>query len=99
MPLPYNRPWLIELADQQWFPPYLRIPVYEMLTYIWAHRIPLLQSKAPYERAAQILETIIENAINESGRLGSSLGNDDVRVVDFGSGAGGPLGKIERWIK
>ncbi|KAL0242359.1 hypothetical protein I308_105988 [Cryptococcus tetragattii IND107] len=98
MPLPYNRPWLMEIADQQWCPPYLRIPAYEMLAYIWTHRIPIFQSKSPYERAAQVLERIIESVNSEDGRLGGSLRNGDVRVVDFGSGAGGPLRKIERWI-
>ncbi|KIR96365.1 hypothetical protein L804_06200 [Cryptococcus deuterogattii 2001/935-1] len=69
-----------------------------MLAYIWTHRIPIFQSKSPYERAAQVLERVIEGVNSEDGRLGGSLRNGDVRVVDFGSGAGGPLRKIERWI-
>jgi hypothetical protein len=101
MKLPYNRPRLIEIHDQPWCPAPIRQHVQSVLTFLWLHRIPPFQSKAPYEPAADLLEQLlreIEEDESGSGASGTS-GKGRLRVVDCCSGAGGPMPRIERRVK
>ncbi|WVO13320.1 hypothetical protein L204_100934 [Cryptococcus depauperatus] len=96
MPLPYVRPWLFEIEDQSWCPAYLRDPVRDILTFLWTHRIWPLQLKAPYEGAAEVLERVIQDV--EAQGVRGYKSHENLNIVDFGSGASGPLQKIERRI-
>ncbi|WVQ83626.1 hypothetical protein IAT38_005767 [Cryptococcus sp. DSM 104549] len=110
MRIPYNRPWLLEVADQPWCPPYLREPVQGMLTFLWTHRVPPFQLRAPYEGAVDVLERAVEDVeedLRAEGEVGAGAGagaegkrreSGGLRVVDFGSGAGGPLALVEKRI-
>ena len=84
MKLPYNRPRLIELTDLP-IPPAIRDPIHDILTFLWLHRIWPLQPQAPYIALSDLLERMIED--------------DDAEVIDFCSGAGGPIPYVERRIK
>ena len=87
MHLPYNRPRLIEIHEQPWCPSYIRQPIQTFLTFLWTRRIPLVQSRAPYEAVVDLLGRAIDQA------------GGDVRIVDFCSGAGGPMPAIEKRLK
>ena len=96
MQLPYNRPRLLEFHEQSWCPAFIRQPVQNMLTFMWTHRIPLVQPRAPFEAVADILERICDEIKEEDEAM------DDKRpfgIVDCCSGAGGPMPQIERLIK
>ncbi|KAI9750307.1 MAG: hypothetical protein M1815_001873 [Lichina confinis] len=81
---------LFELADQTWFPGYLRAKVQEALTLFWTHRLPYIQPQSPAEIAARV----VLSAVEELGRENAS----DAVVVDFCSGGGGPVPAIERLV-
>ncbi|WVR03893.1 hypothetical protein IAU60_000892 [Kwoniella sp. DSM 27419] len=135
MKLPYNRPWLLELADHPSCPPTIREGVQNMLTFMWTHRVPPFQSKAPYLAASDVLERVLrdveedlaraeagaeaeaeadeklseassstsESTVVAGARAGAGAGGmrkeeDRLTVVDFCSGAGGPVGHVERRI-
>jgi hypothetical protein len=48
-----------------------------------------LQSRSPAELAAEVIDDILERI----------SGDKDVQVVDFCSGAGGPVSAVEKIIK
>ncbi|ODN80677.1 hypothetical protein L202_02851 [Cryptococcus amylolentus CBS 6039] len=93
MPLPYGRPWLLEISDQPWCPPYLRDPVRDMLTFLWTHRVPPFQHRAPYEGAVEVLNQVVDEI--ETYDRDNGIRGETMRIVDFGSGAGGPVRKVE----
>lgn len=88
MQLPWSRPRLFEICDQPWCPDIIRQAVQSNLTFLWTHRIPPFQARAPYERVTEILDELVDE-----------LGNEQVRIVDCCSGGGGPMPAIERSIK
>ena len=101
MHLPYSRPRLLEFHEQTWCPAYIRDPTVAHLSWLWKHRIPPVQPYAPYEVAADVLEDLVRDIESEDARLGVEAKDEDdrLRVVDFCSGAGGPIPAIERRLK
>ncbi|KAI0396629.1 hypothetical protein F5Y17DRAFT_455907 [Xylariaceae sp. FL0594] len=84
-------PWiprlhLFEIADQSWFPPFLRAYVQTGLTHAWTTCVPVLQSCSPAALAAHILRR----------ELGGDPGVRRYTYIDFCAGAGGPTPEIER---
>ncbi|KAI8950303.1 hypothetical protein F4801DRAFT_355721 [Xylaria longipes] len=82
-------PWiprlhLFEIADQSWFPAFLRAYVQAGLTHAWTTRVPLLQPCSPATLAASILRR----------ELGASVSS--YTYIDFCAGAGGPTPYIEQ---
>ncbi|KAI0441430.1 hypothetical protein F4803DRAFT_418001 [Xylaria telfairii] len=82
-------PWiprlhLFEIADQSWFPAFLRAYVQAGLTHAWTTRVPLLQPCSPATLVANILRR----------ELGASV--SAYTYIDFCAGAGGPTPYIER---
>ncbi|TGJ81510.1 hypothetical protein E0Z10_g7257 [Xylaria hypoxylon] len=82
-------PWiprlhLFEIADQSWFPAFLRGYVQTGLTHTWTTRIPLFQSCSPATLVANILRR----------ELGASVSS--YTYIDFCAGAGGPTPYIEQ---
>ncbi|KAI0875818.1 hypothetical protein GGS24DRAFT_454032 [Hypoxylon argillaceum] len=75
---------LFEIADQSWFPPFLRAYVQAGLTHTWTTRIPLLQACSPATLVANILRR----------ELSSSVAS--YAYIDFCAGAGGPTPFIEQ---
>jgi len=75
-----------EIADQAWFPQYLREKIQSMLTLCWTFRVPVIQKASP----AQIV----------AGTLYRALAGDVTRYtyVDFCAGAGGPTPFIEKYL-
>jgi hypothetical protein len=96
MPLPYNRPRLIEMHETEICPPILRQPIQALLTMFWTTQVKPFQTKAPYEAVVEILEDVIQDIEKSSS---SDEKRTDVRVVDCCSGAGGPMPLIEKEIK
>ncbi|KAK4688067.1 hypothetical protein P7C73_g2033, partial [Tremellales sp. Uapishka_1] len=94
MYLPYSRPRLIEIHEQTWCPPFLRQSVQVMLTAVWTTRVPPFQSLAPYEAVSDTLESLIADIETEDATSGEKM--DRLRIVDFCSGAGGPMAAIEK---
>lgn len=86
---PYARSRLIEFHEQPYTPPAIRQPVQDMLTFAWTHRVWPLQHTSPAVLAGQVLEQALS-------RIGAG---EKVAVVDFCSGAGGPIPTIERVVK
>ena len=86
---PYARSRLIEFHEQPYTPPAIRQPVQDMLTIAWTHRVWPLQHTSPAVLAGQVLEQALS-------RIGDG---EKVAVVDFCSGAGGPIPTIERVVK
>lgn len=105
MQLPYNRPRLIEIADQTWCPPFIRRATQDQLTWLWTHRIPFFQSAAPYLGVVDILERVIRELELEDDEAGDwTTGNElikkqPLRIVDCCSGSGGPLPLVELHLK
>ncbi|KAI1758318.1 hypothetical protein F4782DRAFT_525010 [Xylaria castorea] len=82
-------PWiprlhLFEIADQAWFPAFLRAYVQAGLTHAWTTRVPLLQPCSPATLVANILRR----------ELGASVSS--YTYIDFCAGAGGPTPYIEQ---
>ncbi|KAI0198529.1 hypothetical protein F4808DRAFT_435485 [Astrocystis sublimbata] len=82
-------PWiprlhLFEIADQSWFPAFLRAYVQTGLTHAWTTRVPLLQPCSPATLVANILRR----------ELGASVSSNT--YIDFCAGAGGPTPYIEQ---
>ncbi|WRT65650.1 uncharacterized protein IL334_002595 [Kwoniella shivajii] len=99
MKLPYNRPWLMEFADHPNCPSSIRIGVQNMLTFLWLNRIIPFQSQPPYILASDVLEDVIKDIEYEEEEEEDGDGGDNtspLRIIDFCSGAGGPIEKIER---
>ncbi|KAJ9103047.1 hypothetical protein QFC20_004856 [Naganishia adeliensis] len=86
---PHARPRLIEFHEQPYTPPAIRRPVQDMLTFAWTHRVWPLQHTSPAVLAGRVLESVL-------GRIGDE--GKPVAVVDFCSGAGGPIPTIERVV-
>jgi hypothetical protein len=106
--LPYIRPRLFEIADQPWCPVPIRQQVHQILTFLWLHRIPPFQSRAPYEIVSEVLERVVreveeEDAAREGSEVGHPNGDGEkqggLKVLDFCSGAGGPMPSVERRLK
>ncbi|RKF53125.1 hypothetical protein OnM2_108002 [Erysiphe neolycopersici] len=72
-----------EIADQEWFPKYLREKFQSCLATCWNFRFPLLQKSSPAQLVAHTLCQVLDDA----GRY---------RFVDFCAGAGGPTPTIEQ---
>jgi hypothetical protein len=87
---PHARSRLIEFHEQPYTPPAIRRPVQDMLTFAWTHRVWPLQHTSPAVLAGRVLESVL-------GRIGDE--GKPVAVVDFCSGAGGPIPTIERVVK
>ncbi|OCF34743.1 hypothetical protein I316_03787 [Kwoniella heveanensis BCC8398] len=66
MKLPYSRPWLLEIADRPSCPPTVREGVQNLLTFMWVHRIPPFQGRAPYVGACEVLERILREIEQEN---------------------------------
>lgn len=94
MHLPWTRPRLFELADQPFCPSPVRQAVQANLTFLWTHRIPPFQIRAPYERVAEILAELVCD-IEDQDEDGTS----GLRIVDCCSGGGGPMPAIEKRLK
>ncbi|KAL9014441.1 MAG: hypothetical protein Q9173_000923 [Seirophora scorigena] len=75
-----------EIADQSWFPAFLREKVQAALTLLWTTRFPPFQSLPPASLVARILQSVLGRSIHE------------YTFVDFCSGAGGPTPKLEREV-
>ncbi|KAI8626447.1 hypothetical protein F5Y19DRAFT_223366 [Xylariaceae sp. FL1651] len=75
---------LFEIADQPWFPSFLRAYVQTGLTHTWTTCLPLLQPCSPATLVANILRR----------ELGASVSK--YTYIDFCAGAGGPTPFIER---
>ncbi|GAM84367.1 hypothetical protein ANO11243_023610 [Dothideomycetidae sp. 11243] len=60
------------------------------LTAQWTHRLPLFQSAAPAEHATHLLAQVLGNITDSA--------STPYTVIDFCSGAGGPIPSIERSI-
>lgn len=102
--LPYIRPRLFEIADQPWCPVVVRQQVHQMLTFLWLHRIRPFQTKAPYELVSEVLQRVIgeietEDSEGSQGHSRDGEKNDALKVIDFCSGAGGPMPSVERSLK
>jgi hypothetical protein len=89
---PYARPRLIEFHEQSYTPPAIRRPVQDMLTFAWTHRVWPLQHTSPAVLAGNVLERVLR-------MIGGQGEGEKVAVVDFCSGAGGPIPTIERVVK
>lgn len=87
---PHARSRLIEFHEQPYTPPAIRRPVQDMLTFAWTHRVWPLQHTSPAVLAGRVLESVLRR-IGDEGK--------PVAVVDFCSGAGGPIPTIERVVK
>nr|CDP28253.1 Putative protein of unknown function [Podospora anserina S mat+] len=77
---------VFEIADQEWFPQFLRTHMQAALTAAWTTHIPLLQSSSPARIVARLL----------SHHLGPSIHN--YTFIDFCAGAGGPTPSIEKHL-
>jgi len=86
---PVVRRRYIEFHEQSYIPAFIRQPIQDMLTLAWTARVPVLQQQAPAELAVDVLERVVD---------GLSTGGN-TSVVDFCSGAGGPIQTIERIMK
>ncbi|KAK4189337.1 hypothetical protein QBC35DRAFT_493398 [Podospora australis] len=78
---------LFEVADQPWFPDFLRGYMQAALTAAWTTHIPLLQTSSPAAIVSRILST----------QLSSSRVRDYV-FIDFCAGGGGPTPQIEKHL-
>ncbi|ORX33676.1 hypothetical protein BD324DRAFT_610525 [Kockovaella imperatae] len=96
MKLPYNRPHFFEFHDQPWCPPTVTAQAQAILTFLWTHRIPPFQSRAPYHGAADVLSGLIREL--EGDKKAQEKGKGRLKVVDCCSGAGGPIPAIERVV-
>lgn len=96
MGLPYARPRFFEICDQPWCPVYVRQPIQQMLTFLWLHRIPPFQLRAPYEPVVDIMDRILADVEHEDQELDEDR---QIRIVDCCSGGGGPMPLIERKLK
>lgn len=96
---------MIELHEQPWTHPAIRDGVQKILTKVWTTRIVPVQQRAPVECVGEVLEEVIRKL--EEGSEGMDKKRDgqqqkvegDITVVDFCSGAGGPMKEIERLLK
>ncbi|KAI0816099.1 hypothetical protein GGR55DRAFT_625174 [Xylaria sp. FL0064] len=83
-------PWiprlhLFEIADQSWFPAFLRAYVQTGLTHAWTTHLPLLQPCSPATLVANVLRRELGSASVSS-----------YTYIDFCAGAGGPTPYIEQ---
>ncbi|CED83135.1 chalcone synthase [Phaffia rhodozyma] len=81
---PKQLPRLIEFHEQPYTPVPIREGVQKILTMLWITNFWPIQTRAPSECAAEVLGEVVQE-----------LGGQKVRVVDFCSGGGGPMKKIE----
>ncbi|KAH8082398.1 hypothetical protein HD553DRAFT_351293 [Filobasidium floriforme] len=106
-PRPSPRRRFIEFHEQPYTPAFIRQPIQDMLTLAWTNRFPGLQRRAPAEMVVGVLERVLaepREAFKKGGagkgkERGDRGGGDDLEgmtVVDFCSGAGGPIQTIER---
>lgn len=99
-PRPSPRRRFIEFHEQPYTPSFIRQPIQDMLTLAWTNRFPGLQRRAPAEMVVGVLERVLGGAGVGTSKGGD--GGDDLEgmtVVDFCSGAGGPIQTIERIMK
>lgn len=68
-----------------------------MLTFAWTHRVWPLQHTSPAVLAGQVLEKVLRRITGAQGQ--GEEGGEKVAVVDFCSGAGGPIPTIESVVK
>lgn len=97
---PVIRRRYIELHEQPYTPAFIRQPVQDMLTLAWTNRFPGLQRQAPSELVVDVLERVLRGL--STGKRGAGTGDEGaggMSVVDFCSGAGGPIQTIERIMK
>ncbi|KAF2839562.1 hypothetical protein M501DRAFT_1010660 [Patellaria atrata CBS 101060] len=81
---------LFEFSDQWFMPCYIRHRVQDALTFEWTHRIPIIQTKSPAQRASDLLLRTL-NRVPE-------LSNSKLTIIDFCSGGGGPVPVIENLV-
>lgn len=108
-PRPSPRRRFIEFHEQPYTPSFIRQPIQDMLTLAWTNRFPGLQRRAPAEMVVGVLERVLGGTGNGKGKEGGDRGkggdggdSDDLEgmtIVDFCSGAGGPIQTIERIMK
>jgi hypothetical protein len=98
MPLT-RRPYrFFEINDQSFFPPFLRARVQAVLTKCWTTN-PLsflgIQADTPSLIAADVIEAVLENdPISDGAKVwgeDAPKAPSEWMVIDFGSGAGGPV--------
>ncbi len=92
-----GRSRLIEIHEQPWTPACIRQPIQECLSLAWTLRFWPVQRRSPAEVAVEVLEEVVQRV---GGRgEGEAEDEEPMRIVDFCSGAGGPVPTIERMIK
>ncbi|WVQ94729.1 hypothetical protein IAU59_001809 [Kwoniella sp. CBS 9459] len=83
MKLPYNRPWLLEIADHPSCPPTIREGVQNLLTFMWVNRIPPFQRRAPYVGACDVLERILREIELEDEAEMEEKGEETMMLSDI----------------
>ncbi|RDI84824.1 hypothetical protein Vi05172_g5455 [Venturia inaequalis] len=90
-PMVSSRPWrLFEICDLGICPSFVRSRAQATLTAAWIHRFPLLQKASPAELAASLIIRTLDEM--------PDLENIKLSLVDFCSGAGGPIPTIEKLV-
>lgn len=77
---------LFEIADQSWFPDFLRGYMQAALTAAWTTHIPILQSSSPAAIVSRILASQLSSRVR------------DYVFIDFCAGGGGPTPSIEKHL-
>lgn len=93
-----HRLHLFEICDLAHCPAAIRASCQAMLTAQWTTRLPLLQTAAPASHAAELLTTLISRIEHANPARSPDVPAPAVTVVDFCSGAGGPIPTIERLV-
>ncbi|KAK5111973.1 hypothetical protein LTR62_004507 [Meristemomyces frigidus] len=88
--LPFRRCQLVEICDLDYCPSFLKHLCQNTLTQQWLRRLPLLQSQSPAQLAAQAILSALDSL--------EDLETADWTVIDFCSGAGGPIPYVEREV-
>jgi len=81
---------LFEICDLSICPSFIRHRVQATLTAAWTHHVPLLQKASPAKLAAGLIMKTLDEL--------SDFENSKLSIVDFCSGAGGPIPTIENLV-
>ncbi|KAF1345473.1 hypothetical protein BDV97DRAFT_361171 [Delphinella strobiligena] len=81
---------LFEWCDLAITPSFIKHRCQSMLTAQWTHRLPLLQTTSPAELAADVISRALDEV--------SDINDEKYTVIDFCSGAGGPIPIIEKSV-
>ncbi|KAF1989086.1 hypothetical protein K402DRAFT_327245 [Aulographum hederae CBS 113979] len=95
-PLVSVKPWrLFELCDLSIMPPFLRRCSQSILTAHWTSKIPLIQ---PNGSPASIAARLLLRTLDTYKDLKAPSDNSHFSIIDFCSGAGGPVPKFEHLV-